>query len=168
MSIWLRFGTSILVVLMVALASAPSAAPASAVAADTTYNVTSYAYDTRAQLSTPETGTVVARASPTGSRDALWARSVAVGRHALAAETAVGFADDAVVSAYQGMRSGGGRAIRHLRDEGLIANSGSLSSQVAEFEQLTSPILRAPTRTFDGRVGETMTRAFAAEAGVDR
>ena len=84
---------------------------------------------------------------------------------ATAANTAVGFADDAVASAYQGMRSGGGHAIRHLRDEGLIANSGSLSSQVAQFEQLTSPILRAPTRAFDWRVGETMTRAFAGEAG---
>lgn len=63
------------------------------------------------------------------------------------------------------MRSEGGHAIRHLRDEGLIANSGSLDSQVAQFEQLTSPILRSPAKTFDWTFGGTMTRAFAGSAG---
>ena len=82
-----------------------------------------------------------------------------------AAKPAIGFANDAVGSAYQGMRSGGGHAIRHLRDEGLIANSGSLDSQVAQFEQLTSPILRSPAKTFDWTLGGTMTRAFAGSAG---
>ena len=82
-----------------------------------------------------------------------------------AAKPAIGFANDAVGSAYQGMRSGGGHAIRHLRDEGLIANSGSLDSQVAQFEQLTSPILRSPAKTFDWALGGTMTRAFAGSAG---
>jgi len=61
------------------------------------------------------------------------------------------------------MRSGGGHAIRHLRDVGLIANSRSLISKVAEFERLTSPILRSPAKTFDWKVGDTMTRAFAGE-----
>jgi len=84
---------------------------------------------------------------------------------ATAAKPAIGFANDAVGSAYQGMRSEGGHAIRHLRDEGLIANSGSLDSQVAQFEQLTSPILRSPAKTFDWTFGGTMTRAFAGSAG---
>lgn len=84
---------------------------------------------------------------------------------ARAAKPAIGFADDAVGSAYQGMRSGGGHAIRHLRDEGLIANSGSLASQVSQFEKLTSPILRSPSSTFDWRLGNTLTRGFAGEAG---
>lgn len=82
-----------------------------------------------------------------------------------ATKTAVGFADDAVGSAYQGMRSGGGHAIRHLRDEGLVSNSGSLASQVSQFEQLTSPILRSPTAAFDWRLGSTLTRGFAGEVG---
>lgn len=82
-----------------------------------------------------------------------------------AAKPAIGFADDAVGSAYQGMRSGGGHAIRHLRDKGLISNSGSLASQVSQFERLTSPILRSPSSTFDWRLGNTLTRGFAGEAG---
>lgn len=80
----------------------------------------------------------------------------------------IGFTDDAVASAYQGMRSGGGHASRHLVDAGLIPNSGSLSSRVALFEDLTSPILRSPSRTFDWRLGDTATRAFAGEAGGQR
>ncbi|WP_203656137.1 RHS repeat-associated core domain-containing protein, partial [Demequina activiva] len=82
-----------------------------------------------------------------------------------AANPVVGFADEAVGSAYQGMRSGGGHAIRNLRDKGLIANKGSLASQVAEFQQLTSPMLRSPAKTFDWKLGATITRGFAGEAG---
>ncbi len=75
---------------------------------------------------------------------------------------AIGFSDDAVGSAFDGMNSGGGHAIRHLRDEaGLIANRRSLASQVADFQRLTSPILRSPTHTFDWRVGDTAARGFA-------
>jgi hypothetical protein len=62
------------------------------------------------------------------------------------------------------MRSGGGHAIRHLRDEGLIPNTGSLSSQVSAFEDMTSPILTSPSRTFDWTLGSTRTRAFAGSA----
>ena len=90
------------------------------------------------------------------------------GVRAVAPQSAIGFTDDAVASAYQGMRSGGGHASRHLVDAGLIPNSGSLSSRVALFEDLTSPILRSPTRTFDWRLGGTATRAFAGEAGGQR
>ena len=63
------------------------------------------------------------------------------------------------------MRSGGGHAIRHLRDEGLIPNAGSLSSQVSAFEDLTSPILTSPSKTFDWTLGTTRTRAFAGSVG---
>lgn len=84
----------------------------------------------------------------------------------VAAETgAVGFADDAVSSAYQGMRSGGGHAMRHLIDEGLIPNSGNLASRASLFEDLTSPILRNPSSSFNWQLGDTATRAFAGEAG---
>ncbi len=83
----------------------------------------------------------------------------------VAAKPAIGFADDAVGSAYVGMNKGGGHAIRHLREDGLVSNTGSLASQVAEFQTLTSPILRSPTKAFDWRVGDTMSRAFAGTAG---
>jgi len=73
----------------------------------------------------------------------------------------IGLTDDAVSSAYQGMRSGGGHAIRHLREEGLIPDSGSLASQVRQFEELTTPILQSPSSSFDWRLGGTASRAFA-------
>lgn len=82
-----------------------------------------------------------------------------------ATKPAIGFTDDAVSSAYVGMNKGGGHAIRHLRTDGLISNTGSLASQVAEFQKLTSPILRSPTMAFNWRVGDTMSRAFAGTAG---
>ena len=81
------------------------------------------------------------------------------------AKAATGLSDDAIEVAYQGMRSDGGHATRHLRADGLIANRGSLASQVAEFQQLTSPILRSPAKTFDWKLGRTMTRAYAGQAG---
>jgi RHS repeat-associated protein len=83
----------------------------------------------------------------------------------VAPQSAIGFADDAVGSAYQGMRSGGGHAMRHLMDEGLIPNAGSLASRAATFQDLTSPILRNPSATFNWRLGDTATRAFAGQAG---
>jgi hypothetical protein len=90
----------------------------------------------------------------------------ATGRPAfVATSTAIGFTDDAVGTAYQGMRSGGGHAMRHLMDEGLIPNSGSLASRAGLFEDLTSPILTNPAKTFDWKLGNTATRAFAGQAG---
>ncbi|MBK8236406.1 MAG: RHS repeat-associated core domain-containing protein [Deltaproteobacteria bacterium] len=82
--------------------------------------------------------------------------------------SAIGFSSDAVASAYEGMRSGGGHAMRHLIDEGLIANSGSLASRARLFEQLTSPILRNPVKSFSWRLGATAARAFAGEVGGRR
>lgn len=55
--------------------------------------------------------------------------------------------------------------MRHLMKEGLIPSSGSLASRARLFEDLTSPILTNPTKTFDWKLGNTATRAFAGEAG---
>jgi len=79
-----------------------------------------------------------------------------------------GFSTDTVASAFQGMRSGGGHAMQHLIDEGLIPNAGSLQTRAAIFQRLISPILTHPSKTFDWRVGNTLARAFAGEAGGKR
>ncbi len=76
----------------------------------------------------------------------------------------IGFSADTVRSAYQGMRSGGGHAMRHLIKEGLIPNAGSLAQRAQQFERLTSPILTSPSKTFDWVLGGTSTRAFAGTA----
>ncbi|MEO5662030.1 MAG: RHS repeat-associated core domain-containing protein, partial [Nocardioides sp.] len=101
-----------------------------------------------------------------GVRSVVWSLRAARGALAArAAKPAIGFADDAVASAFQGMRSGGGHATRHLREAGLIENAGSLASQVGKFAELTSPILRSPAKTFDWTIGNTAARAFAGMAG---
>ncbi len=52
--------------------------------------------------------------------------------------------------------------VRHIvRDEGLSHNSGSLASQVSKSDELTTPILRSPTSTFDWKLGGTVSRGFA-------
>jgi RHS repeat-associated protein len=81
---------------------------------------------------------------------------------------AFGFTSDTVTSAFQGMRSGGGHAMRHLIDEGLIPNAGSLAGRAKLFEKLTAPILEHPTSTFDWALGPTATRGFAGEIGGTR
>ncbi|MCP4964921.1 MAG: hypothetical protein GY926_06760, partial [bacterium] len=75
----------------------------------------------------------------------------------------LGFTDDTVSSAFQGMRNDGGHASRHLVDAGLIANSGPLVSRVDEFVRITTPMLTNPAKTFDWRLGNTATRAFAGD-----
>ena len=75
-------------------------------------------------------------------RSQLAGASARLGGYRLTPSGAIGFADDAVGSAYQGMRSGGGHAMRHLIDEGLIPNSGTLASRAGTFQNLTSPILQ--------------------------
>jgi hypothetical protein len=115
-----------------------------------------------------EAGPVQVRATWEGSASpSVEARgtSTTLAARSVATNTAIGFTDDAVGTAYQGMRSGGGHAMRHLMDEGLIPNSGSLASRASLFEDLTSPILTDPAKTFDWKLGNTATRAFAGEAG---
>jgi hypothetical protein len=69
------------------------------------------------------------------------------------ARGAVGFAQGAAESAFQGMRGGGGHAMRKLIDEGLIPNSGSLASRTTLFQKLLAPVLQNPTHTFNWSVG---------------
>lgn len=76
---------------------------------------------------------------------------------------AVGFGEETVASAYLGMRSGGGHAMRHLIDEGIIPNSGSLPSRAQIFQNLTSPILVNPSTSFDWKLGETASKAFSGQ-----
>ena len=52
-----------------------------------TYDTVAYAYDAPAQLLPPDTVATDARGSPPGTTATPWARSVGVGRHALAANT---------------------------------------------------------------------------------
>lgn len=122
-------------------------------------------YNTRLQVTVGYWGSFLPVGRVLSPAERLLAGVAQPGGKVAATHIATGFADNAVGSAYQGMRSQGGHAIRHLRDEGLIVNSGSLASQVAEFERLTSPILRTPAKTFDWRLGDTMTRAFMGQAG---
>lgn len=55
--------------------------------------------------------------------------------------------------------------MRHLIDEGLVPNAGSLAARAQSFESITSPILRNPAATFEWRIGNTAARAFAGQAG---
>lgn len=144
-------------------------APGSAIATPTyKYDVPAFArvdvheFDTTDASPTESSGAREASASPSvQARGPSTTPSVS----AVATNTAIGFTDDAVGSAYQGMRSGGGHAMRHLIDEGLIPNSGSLASRASTFQDLTSPILTNPSATFNWRLGDTATRAFAGQAG---
>jgi hypothetical protein len=64
-------------------------------------------------------------------------------------------------AALTNMRNNGGHAIRHLRDEGIIANRGSLASQVEEFSTIARPALQDPLVTpFHWRVGGGDTLAY--------
>jgi RHS repeat-associated protein len=78
-------------------------------------------------------------------------------------ELPIGFTEDTVSSAYQNMNKGGGHAIRHFEEEGLISNRGSLSSRVQEFEEKTRHILAHPEKTFNWSVRGTKCRAFIGE-----
>lgn len=80
------------------------------------------------------------------------------------AEGALALSDEAAGDALTGMRNDGGHAIRHLRDEGLIPNRGSLASQVEQFSTLTRPILTAPSSTFSWRLGGTQSVGYVGKA----
>ena len=58
--------------------------------------------------------------------------------------------------------------MRHLIDEGLIPNAGSLEARAELFKKLTSPLLLRPVKTFDWKVGGTQARGFAGYAGGKR
>jgi hypothetical protein len=73
---------------------------------------------------------------------------------------ALGFVRRLGVTAVQGMRAGGGHAIRHLEAGGLIPSAGSLTSRVSAFEYIAVPILENPTDTFPWTLGGLPTRGF--------
>ena len=73
---------------------------------------------------------------------------------------ALGFVRGLGVTAVQGMRAGGGHAIRHLEAGGLIPSVGSLTSRVRVFEHIAVPILENPTDTFPWTLGGLPTRGF--------
>ena len=52
----------------------------------------------------------------------------------------------------------------HLRQTGLVHDSGRLSAQVERLQELTEPILRRPDWTFQWRLGATRTTAFVGRA----
>ena len=72
-----------------------------------------------------------------------------------------GMSKDAAESAFQGLNKGGGHALRHLVDEGLLANKGSPAAKLAAFKNLTQPILEAPLKRFGWRVGATPCEGYA-------
>ncbi|MER6004316.1 RHS repeat-associated core domain-containing protein [Nonomuraea angiospora] len=87
---------------------------------------------------------------------------VALGsQDALVHNCPIGFTPDTVSSAFQNMRGEGGHAMRHLIDDGLIPNRGSVAAKRQVFEDLLTPILTNPTKTFAWKLGDTKTRAFA-------
>jgi len=73
----------------------------------------------------------------------------------------IGFADDAVSSAFENMRGGGGHAMRHLIEDGIIPNKGSVASKAAIFQEKLTPILTRPTKAFNWTIGGTPAKAFA-------
>jgi hypothetical protein len=84
----------------------------------------------------------------------------------------IGFSADTVDTAFDGMRGGGGHAIRHLQNDGLIPNTGSLASRVDAFKGVTRNILTNPSKTFDHPLGppnnSTLTRGFAGTVNGER
>jgi hypothetical protein len=65
---------------------------------------------------------------------------------------AIGFSDDTVASAYQGMRNNGGHAMKRVIGD-LIPNVGSPEAKRQAFEKLTSGILTKPQKSFDWTLG---------------
>jgi RHS repeat-associated protein len=76
---------------------------------------------------------------------------------------AAGFSADTASSAFQGMRNGGGHAMRHLIDDGIIPNKGSVAAKAQIFEEKLSPVLTSPSATFDWKLGGTMSRGFSGQ-----
>jgi hypothetical protein len=51
--------------------------------------------------------------------------------------------------------------MRYLIDEGMIPNKGSVAGKAAIFQDRLSPILTSPVKTFNWKLGDTQTKAFA-------
>jgi hypothetical protein len=96
------------------------------------------------------------------AEEALKAAAKAEREAAMAMEVAnnsIGFAPGAAKSALEGMRGGGGHAIRHLEGS-LIPSGGSLQSRVDAFTDIAIPILESPVHTASWRIGAFEGRAF--------
>jgi hypothetical protein len=74
-----------------------------------------------------------------------------------------GFSEDAVSSAFENMRNGGGHAMRYLIKDGTIPDKGSVASKAKIFQEKLTPILTNPTKTFDWKLGDTQSKVFAGE-----
>ena len=53
--------------------------------------------------------------------------------------------------------------MRHLIDEGIVPNKGSVASKAQVFQEQLVPVLTRPGKTFDWKIGDTPARAFAGE-----
>ncbi|MFD5404293.1 polymorphic toxin-type HINT domain-containing protein, partial [Streptomyces griseorubiginosus] len=73
----------------------------------------------------------------------------------------IGFTEDTVGDAFNGMNKEGGHAMRHLKEDGLIPNKGSVASQRKFFEENFSHVLTSPDKTFDWKIGSTPAKGFA-------
>jgi hypothetical protein len=73
----------------------------------------------------------------------------------------VGFSADTVASAFQGMRGDGGHAMRYLLQDGFMLDKGSTKAKAAVFQELLTPVLTNPMKTFDWRIGAEPAKAFA-------
>ena len=75
----------------------------------------------------------------------------------------IGFISGTASTALDGMRAGGGHAIRHLEGK-VLPNTGSLQSRVEKFKDIAIPILEKPQHTANWRVGATEGKAFLGNA----
>lgn len=60
-----------------------------------------------------------------------------------------GLSVNATEFALDGMQGGGGHAIRHLMEAGVLPQTGSLASRVAQFSEIARKILGNPVSTFE-------------------
>lgn len=71
-----------------------------------------------------------------------------------------GMSSTAAEFALTDLKGGGGHAIRHLRTNGIIRNSGTLMSQMNEFRKIAEPILTNPTATYKYTLRGIKTMAY--------
>ena len=80
-----------------------------------------------------------------------------------AVRQAIGFAPGTAQTAFEGIRAGGGHAIRHLQQAGLVPRRGRLERQVEVFRRRVTPLLEHPMHSFDWRIGGIIGRGFAGK-----
>jgi len=75
--------------------------------------------------------------------------------------TVKGLSKAAAEDAYVGMNKGGGHAMQHFIEDGLLADKGSVATKLEKFKELTRGILESPVKTFQWKIGGTMSDAYA-------